>query len=65
MALRAVSGESFAEPGAFLTGANSSSRFTSSSATLSAQGNVSKMNSSSLMPYNIKCAAPITAPATP
>jgi hypothetical protein len=45
-----VSGESAAAPGAFLTGANSSSRLTSSSATRSAQGNVSKMNSSSFMP---------------
>lgn len=50
MAERAVSGESAAEPGEFLTGANSSSRRTSSSATRSAHGKVSKMKSSSLMP---------------
>jgi hypothetical protein len=50
MALRAVSGESFSEPGAFLTGANSSSRFTSSSATRCAHEKVSKMKSSSFMP---------------
>ena len=49
-ASRAVSGESVAEPGAFLTGANSSSRRTSSSAGRSAQGKVSKMNCSSLIP---------------
>ena len=50
MACLAVSGESDAEPGAFFTGANSSCRCTSSSATRSARGNVSKMNSSSFMP---------------
>ena len=52
MACLAVSGESDMEPGAFLTGANSSWRCTSSSATRSARGKVSKMNSSSLMPCN-------------
>ena len=51
MACLAVSGESDLDPGAFLTGANSSCRCTSSSATRSASGNVSKMKSSSLMPY--------------
>ena len=50
MACLAVSGESDAEPGAFLTGANSSCRCTSSSATRLARGKVSKMNSSSLTP---------------
>ena len=50
MACLAVSGESALEPGAFLTGANSSWRCTSSSATRSARGKVSKMKSSSLMP---------------
>jgi len=50
VAARAVSGESAAAPGAFLTGANSSSRRTSSSAQRSASGKLSKMNSSSLMP---------------
>ena len=50
MACLAVSGESDTEPGAFLTGANSSCRCTSSSATRLARGKVSKMNSSSLMP---------------
>ena len=49
-ASRAVSGESVAEPGALLTGANSSSLRTSSSAGRCAQGNVSKMNCSSLIP---------------
>ncbi len=50
IALRAVSGESLSEPGAFFTGANSSSRFTSSRATRCAHEKVSKMNSSSFMP---------------
>lgn len=50
MACLAVSGESDLEPRAFLTGANSSWRCTSSSATRSARGKVSKMKSSSLMP---------------
>ena len=50
MAARAVSGESVGVPGAFFTGANSSSRRTSSSAGRSANGKVSKMNSSILMP---------------
>ena len=50
MACLAVSGESDLEPRAFLIGANSSCRCTSSRATLSASGKVSKMKSSSFMP---------------
>lgn len=52
IACLAVSGESAAEPGAFLTGANSESRATSMSATRWAIGKVSKMNSSSFTPCN-------------
>lgn len=51
MASRAVSGESGRPcPGAFFTGANSSSRRTSNSAVEEASGKVSKMKSSSLTP---------------
>lgn len=50
-ARRAVSGESAAAPGAFLTGANSSSRNTSNRTAFLAIGNVSKIKSSSLIPY--------------
>ena len=63
MARRAVSGESLSAPGAFLTGANSSSRFTSSSATRSAHLSVSKMNSSSFMPCRPRTAQSVWQPS--
>ncbi len=52
-ARQAVSGESVAEPGAFLTGENSSSRTTSTSVTFSAMGMVSNINSSSFNPCRV------------
>lgn len=53
MACLAVSGESEAEPGAFLTGANSDFLGTSIRDTFSARGMVSNIKSSSLIPYDI------------